>query len=613
MSIDMKVKMGPKCFSGIKDLDMGQRIDEKQISDICDYVDLRLDCADFRMVSILRTIYSYCEFISPGISDRVKKTILGFKYWMDEPGEDSMCYWSENHQLLFAACEYLAGQLYPDLIFTNSNLTGREHLEKAKPKLLRWLKYRFDYGFTEWHSNTYYEEDVAPLAILIDFCRDKVIAEKSKIIMDLILMDMAMHSYKGLFSAASGRCYEKQKKDPLMQDTLEIGESVWGFGNVKELDYTRISSNFILMKNYQVPEVIRLIGHDEEDVEIKDSMGLDLTEIKHEFSDLKDIDSTGMYLWAMESFTNTESINMALKIFNKWKPYKNNFLKELKLVNHPILIKLGLLPLAVKLLNPTTQGVAIQRANSYTYKTKDYMLSTVQNYHPGEFGDQQHVWQATLSPEVTVFTTHPGCPFFDDNERNFSPSYWVGNGILPHSGQYKNVHMSIYNLNKRKGFLERERLNYTHAYFPQDKFNEVLLDKNCLFGRLNDVYISLAGKNTLTVNEKDSSDIIQNGKITYWICEMGTSKEYGSFKSFCDVMNKREIEFKNGVLEYRGWHKLTLSYKKYLKVDEEILRTDYDRFETPYINANRKPKELKIKYKDKFLKLNFDKMVRSFN
>lgn len=613
MSVDMKVKMGPKCFAGIKNLDSGQRIDEKQIEELCDYIDMRLDCADFRMVSILRTMYSYSELISPKTTARIKNTILGFKYWMDEPGEDSMCYWSENHQLLFSACEYLAGQLYPDDLFVNSNQKGSEHIEKAKPRLLNWLRYRFDYGFTEWHSNTYYEEDVAPLTILIDFCGNKEICEKSKIILDLLLLDMAMHSYKGLFAAASGRCYEKQKKYPLLQDTLEIGEFVWSFGNVEAFDYTRITSNFILMRNYEVPEVIKRIGKDEEPVEIKDSMGLDLKEIKREFADLKDISTTGMYLWAMESFTNTESIQMALKIFNEWKLGSNNFLKEMKMVNHPLLIRLGLLPLMVRILNPITQGVAIQRANSYTYKTKDYMLSTVQNYHPGEFGDQQHVWQATLSKDVTVFTTHPGCPFFDDNDRNFSPSYWVGNGILPHAAQYKNVHLSIYNLNKRKGFLERERLNYTHAYFPQDKFDEVILDKNRLFGRLNDVYIALIGKNRLIVNEKDTSDILQQGKVTYWICETGTSEAYSSFKSFCDTVGKREIKFKNGVLEYHGRHKLSLAYKKYFKVDDRKVRTGYNRFETPYVNAERKPKELEIKFGDRFLKLDFDRMIRSFN
>ncbi len=610
MDIDMKVKMGPKCFHGIRELHKGIKIEEEQILDICSYIDSRLDCADFRMVSIIRTLYAYRELLSEKTIEEIKNTILTFKYWMDEPGDDSMCYWSENHQILFASVEYLAGQFYPELIFTNSNMTGREHLEKARLKILRWLGYRFKYGFTEWHSNTYYEEDVAPLTLLIDFCRDEEITDKAKIIMDLLLLDMAMNSYKGLFAATSGRCYENQKKNPLTQDTLEIGEYLWHFGNVEQLDYQRISANFILMRNYEMPEVIKRISNDQREVEIKDSMGLDLKEIKGEFQDLKDIDTTGMFLWAMESFTNPESINMAIKIFNEWKLYQNNFLKEFKMVNRPILRRLGLLPLLVKVLNPVTQGVAIQRANSYTFKTKEYMLSTAQKHHPGEFGDQQHIWQATLSKEVTVFSTHPACPVFDNNDRNFSPAYWVGNGIMPHGAQNRNVHMSIYNLNKRKGFMERKRLEFTHAYFPKDKFHEVFLEKNMVFGRLNNVYIALIGKNSLNFKDNDPSEIIQQGKLTYWICEIGTQEEYATFKAFCDDIKGRKITFTKGTLEYSGKKKLSLTYRKRFMVNDEIINTEYKRYETPYVTAERKPEELVIEYEGKGLYLNFKDRIR---
>jgi hypothetical protein len=608
--VDMKIKMGPKCFKGIKDLHDGRNIDEAQIHEICEYIDCRFDCADFRMVSIIRTIYSYPHLLSDKTVERIKNTILNFKYWMDEPGHDSMCYWSENHQILFASIEYLAGQLYPEEIFPNGNMTGKEHLEKATVRILNWLKYRFAYGFTEWHSNTYYEEDITPLSILIDFCRDEEIVLKSKMIMDLLLLDMGMHSFEGLFGATSGRCYEKQKKNPMEQDTLEIGEYIWGFGNVKEFNYERISSNFILMKNYDLPEVLELIGRDQREVVIKDSMGLDLKEIKREFSDLEDIDTTGMFLWAMESFTNPESINMAVRVFNEWKLQKNNFLKDFKKLSNPLLRKSGLLPLLIKLLNPVTQGIAIQRANTYTYKTEHYMLSTVQNHHPGEFGDQQHVWQATLSPEVTVFTTHPGAPAFDDINRNFSPDYWVGTGIFPHSVQDKNVHLSIYNLKQRKGFMERNRVSYTHAFFPQDKFDEVLLKENYIFGKLGGVYIVLIGRNPLSINRSDSSDIIQEGLETFWICEIGTSRKYGSFEGFIKAINSKEVNFFENTLLYKGDKNYKLTYKGEFEVDGKVMNTEYDRLDTPYVKAERKPRELKIEFEGRKLYLNFEKGER---
>src|SRR5690606_12686534 len=130
-----------------------------------------------------------------------------------------------------------------------------------------------------------------------------------------------------------------------------------------------------------------------------------------------------MFLWSMEAFTNKESIEMTMDIYNAWNLKENNFLKDLESVNIKVLRELRLLPLVVKLLNPATQGVAIERANTYTYKTSSYMLSTAQKYHPKKFGDQQHIWQATLDEKLSIFSTHPGSPMFDDAARNFSPSF----------------------------------------------------------------------------------------------------------------------------------------------------------------------------------------------
>ncbi len=613
MKPNMTVKMGPKCFSGIKELDEGRVIDENRIKLLCDYINQRLDCADFRMVAVIRTLYAYDSLLSKEIKEYMEQTVFNFKYWMDEPGDDNMCYWSENHQILFAAVEYLAGQLYPDALFFNAGLTGTQHMEKARKRILLWLRWRYDYGFTEWYSNTYYEEDIAALSLLIDFCEEQEIVIKSKMIMDLILLDMALHSWWGLFCATSGRCYETQKKNPKAQDTLEISETLWQFGHVDEYDYSRISASFLLMKNYDLPEIIRTIGYDTGDVEITSSIGLDLTEIRGEFSDLHDINTTGMFLWGMESFTNPESIDMALKIFNEWELYKNSFLKDFKMVNYKLLRRSGLLPLLVKLLKPVTQGIAIQRANTYTYKTKDYMLSTAQCHHPGEFADQQHIWQATLSDSVTVFTTHPGSPAFSDIDRNFSPSYWVGNGIFPHSVQHKNVHMNIYNLGKRKGFMEKKRMLFTHAYFPTDRFDDVILDENYIFGKLGDAYIVLIGRYPLKPNPKDATDIIQEGKLTYWICEIGTRDQYPSFENFITEIRSREIGFRKNILTYKGKCTYTLQYKGQFTVNGTPVNTQYDRLNMPYGKVVRKPKEIKICFEGRTLYLNFDKMERYHN
>ncbi len=609
-SKEMELKMTNKCFPSIVNLDNGEKIEEEEIIKICQFIDTRCDCSDFRMATIIKVLYSYIDKLEEKQKRKIKENVLNFKYWLDEPGDDSMCYWSENHQILYASCEYLAGQYYPDEIFSNADMTGTQHMEKARKRILRWLKSRWDFGFTEWHSNVYYEEDIAPLANLIDFAKDKEIVIKSKIIMDILLLDIALHSYKGLFAATSGRCYEEQKKYPLKQDTIDITEHLFGFNNIDGYDYTKLSAIFILSKGYDLPEVIRRIAHDVDSVEIKASMGLDLEEIKNEFKDLDDKETTGMFLWAMEAFTNPEAINMALDIFNSYELQKNEFLKDFNRVNIPILRKLSLLPLISKVLNPATNGIAIQRANTYTYRTNNYMLSTAQKYHPGEFGCQHHIWQATLSKDITVFTTHPTRTFSEKDKTFIPPSHWVGNGCQPHSAQHENVNMSIYNLNRRRMFLESKFMEYTHAYFPSEKFDRVILEGKYLFGKFKNVYIALIGRNNLIVSEEDKNEIIQEGKITYWICIIDSKEMHKSFENFVNAVKLHGVTYKNGNLTYRADNVYELKYNDYFKVNGKIINTDYDRLDTPYTKAKRKPNEVNVQFRDSTLYLNFDKLIR---
>ena len=47
---------------------------------------------------------------------------------------------------------------------------------------------------------------------LYDFCEDDEIREKSTKIIDLILLDMVLNQFKGVFGSTHGRSYEHHKK-----------------------------------------------------------------------------------------------------------------------------------------------------------------------------------------------------------------------------------------------------------------------------------------------------------------------------------------------------------------------------------------------------------------
>lgn len=608
--VGMKIKMNAKCFKEIEILAQDKEINEAPIYDLLQFIDARYDCADFRVVSILKVIYEYADLISPTTNEAMKKTLLSFKYWIDEPGNDGMCYWSENHQILFATIEYLAGQRFPNEIFSNNQMTGRAHQHKATVRIKRWLQQRYQYGFTEWLSNTYYEEDIAALALLIDYCHDENIVQQATIIMDLLHLDLALHQFRCRFSASSGRGYEAQKKDPAQADVVDIMEHAFGTNEDYKYDYERISAVYVLRNRYEVPEAIRQIASSQQIAEIKQSMGLNLEEIKTEFEDLTDFENVGMYLWLMEAFTNEESIQLTMDMYREWHLSKNNFLKELKPFSFPILRPL--LPSLIKTLNPATQGIAIQRANVYTYRHPDYMLSTAQRYHPGTFGDQQHIWQANLPQDISVFSTHPGAPMFGTAERNFSPSYWVGNGIQPHAVQYQNISFAFYDLSVRKGYLERERQLYTHLYFPAEKFDLLLFEDHLLCGQIENTYIGVIS--LLTLKQVAPDEFQQKGIKTGYVTILSSKDEYPTLHDFLDYLGNCQLHLLGDTLTFTdGAATFTFDYQGDFLVDGVVQAMEYPRFATPFVYAERKAEQFTIHANNHSLLLDFTQLRRELS
>ena len=252
-------------------------VNEAIIFNALDFINQRQDCADFVMHSILRLLYQFdpqrkvnsfhareLEIIHPPsqkLLKAAKETILNFKYWPDEPGIDSMCTWTENHYILFSSAAYLAGQLYPDEVFINSGETGREKIARNRPRILRWLNMRFMTGFSEWLSHVYYEEDLGALLSLHDFCDDMNIQQRATMIIDLILLDMVLNQYKGVFCATHGRSYENPKKWAEKEGTTDTMKLLFGRGIFSKFD--NMAAPGFTLSNYQIPPVLHEIFQDD--------------------------------------------------------------------------------------------------------------------------------------------------------------------------------------------------------------------------------------------------------------------------------------------------------------------------------------------------------------
>ena len=74
----------------------------------------RRDCSDFALSGLLRILYRFgnSPLLTAAMRAEIEDAVLGFCYWYDQPGVRGMCFHTENHQILFHACEVLAGQLF---------------------------------------------------------------------------------------------------------------------------------------------------------------------------------------------------------------------------------------------------------------------------------------------------------------------------------------------------------------------------------------------------------------------------------------------------------------------------------------------------------------------
>ena len=646
--------------------------DEKLISSnlegALERIDIREDCADFTANALIRFYLENKHRLKDSNKEEIKNTLINFKYWMDQYDgrKDSMCHWSENHQILFAVTEYLVGNEWKDETFADGN-NGAMHVTFAKERINAWMKQRFYYGFNEYYSNNYYPEDIAPMANFIQFAdkKDKDMIEQMKIVMDIIFYDIASQSRmyvdnKGIvqysFNSASGRMYMDNKASDDTGNRLRPYIDLV-LNNNEENYKTNTRNFFVCFKRmyekkeygeyiYQVPEVIKQIFKDNSKEQIvKSSNGITLTELKDDGFIGQNVDQIMMQT-GMEAFSNPEVIDNSIKYLRKNKLFNNEFLNDFKLVNLWPLTATRSLGALSKLLNPSTNGKAIQKANVYTYQTPFYSMSTTQAHFAGDYADQHQINISQISNDISVYNSQP-------MRISSRGQYFVGYGRLPYSVQDKGVNVSIYQIPSKKGMLEPHIVEYTHAYFPVGLFDEInldYLDKGYIFARKNQTYVSMAVKSNGEAKlsfkndmkdvskeelEKDfnaikssvkelietTSDhrydlIYQGGDSHAWITELSGCDYDVNFENFVNRILSNQYTFENNVVRYTTNNQTyDVKYNEYFKLNNVDVDVEYGRFESEYVKnkkVDRKVDEITFEYKGKSLTLNFNEKKRVY-
>jgi len=595
-------------------------VSEPALKDALDFVNARKDTADFTLCGLVR-LYSLFAGSGKLTSDQesaIRQAILGFKYWLDEPNPTLMELWTENHQILAWSSEYLAGQLWPNAVFSNNGQNGIWHKQHAYQKISRWIDWRARTGMAEWDSVVYYNMDFAALLNLADFSKDTALARRAAMMVDLLFFDIAVDSFYGQYGTSHGRAAGYHVKSAASDSTVTLQALAWGLGRFQGLG---MSEAALVTSNYDLPQVIEdlardmpgeMINLERHSIPITDQAA---SQYGLSFNDEKDVE----IWWAMGAFTHPKVIDLTMRTADRWNLWNYPDFKDLKDLAKT-LQSLGMLSSASRLLNPDSNGTIMSEVNKITFRTPEGMLSSAQDFRKGEKGYQQHVWQATLGPYAVVFVTHPDGLREDDSQR---PSYWASQGRFPRTGQYRNVLISIYNIDRHPspGPLEARHYGFTHAYFPRWAFDELrevpaASGGGWMFGCKGDGYVGLYSHlpNRWQSQGPDANqEMVAPGLQNVWICQIGRKEIDSSFDFFVKAVSTTPIAVNGLAVDYKapGVGQVQFGWEGPLKVDgKEIPLSGYPMWENPYTRAEFNSGVIEVKFGQRALLLDFTKGER---
>ena len=176
-----------------------------------------VDTADFDLTYMMNLWYGYRDVLPADVRTAMEGHMRSFKYWFTDPQPtgtiDQRYYWSENHRLLFHADEYLAGQAFPSDVFSSDGNTGAWHKERARGFIDAWLTEKARFGFTEWHSDVYYQKTADALLTIVEWVDDPASSQRASMVLDLALLrHRAQHPARQLRRDARPLVHEGQER-----------------------------------------------------------------------------------------------------------------------------------------------------------------------------------------------------------------------------------------------------------------------------------------------------------------------------------------------------------------------------------------------------------------
>ena len=462
-------------------------------------IEKRFDCSDFLVCGLIRYLKNY--ELDDELKNRVKEVLLNYRYWMDQEGSDAMCFWSENHSLMFYVSAMNAGEFYPEEYFTRAHMTGRQLWEAGKKRVEQWLDDVEERGFEEFLSTVYMCVTFAGLLNVIDYT-PKEISDRAVKVTDRLLEMLALHTYKGSVIAPMGRVY-RQVIYPFLQGAQALMNLI---DPDVPYSYGEGWLAFYATSRYEIPEGLKKLMRDPV-----------LTEY-----------NTGNAVIRLEK-------NEAYCITSVQSPRKDT--------DYDRWVNLTLLE--------ERQNVD-KTSHAYTKSLNERFHGTT-CFEPGVYGYQQHMWSCALDSETQIFANHPGGTC-DSNQMR--PGYWYGNGVMPAVRQEKGILGAVYQIPKE------HPIHFTHVYWPGVKFDQNKVEDHWLFGKKGNGYIGMwcSKKLKLYQDQVFNCEYRSYGDEIAYCVFCGDQKEYNTMEAFIENCKKRTPVYADGELRTGAFE---VMYKKY--------------------------------------------------
>lgn len=216
-------------------------------------IEERRDCSDFSMVPLLSLWALYQDKLPESLRPRVKNAILEWRYWVDEPGNDVMWFWSENHTLCFHASQLMAGMLFPNEVFACSRRKGAEQVALAEERLDKWFNAIEAHGLVEWNSAAYYPIDFIGLFGVYHLAKGSI-KDRAKSLLDKLFVMIGLHTLEGVPAGTMGRAYDKELRAGPLTELAPIAQVAFGPG------WQNIAASGLpqyLVSDYEAPEIAK--------------------------------------------------------------------------------------------------------------------------------------------------------------------------------------------------------------------------------------------------------------------------------------------------------------------------------------------------------------------